>query len=372
MEQWGGTVGGPIKKDKLFFFGGFERQTYTVGTSINTTTPSTNPANTDPSQSIPAAEAALAAKCPNVALVFCNGPGGAYQRNVVSAQILPLWAPTSGTAILQNLGFPEVIGIYNAIGKVDYHLNDHNSFSGSYFFGNGHSLSEDSTFTQPFFRSVGQLKAQFLTATWTYTPNSTWVNDLRFGWNYHHRAVVPQDSTTSTSLSATYGINTGVTGANLQGFPDISFSGSSPAYTSIGGDPNEPKNYGPTKNYDIVDQASYLLGKHAIKFGGEILFSQPFYGNFTNGRGNINFAGGGAFAGSTVLEDFLAGVPDPSANSVILNGDASRSLSFQNYSLFVEDSWHVLRNVTLNLGLRYEYFTPLRTAKICSAGGVRP
>src|SRR5262249_55068216 len=157
-----------------------------------------------------------------------------------------------------------------------------------------------------------------------------------------------------TSLSQTYGINTGVTGANLQGFPAIQFSASpgSPSFTSIGGDPNEPKNYGPTHNYDIVDQASYLLGKHALKFGGELLFSQPFYGNFTNGRGAINFAGGAAFAGSTTLEDFLAGTPDTSANSVILNGNPARSLSNQVYSLFVEDSWHVLKTVTLNMGVR--------------------
>jgi hypothetical protein len=271
LEQWGGTAGGPIVKDKLFYFGGFERQNYTVGTSIPFTTPSTNPANTDVSQSIPAAEAALQASCvAKPAQVFCSG--GNYVRNVVSAQILPLWAATPGIAVRQNGGFPATVGTNNLISKIDYHFNDHHSFSGSYFFGSGHSLSEDGTFTQASFLSIGRLKAQFVTTTWTWTPSSGWVNDLRFGWDWHHREVVTNDSSI-TSLSATYGINTGVTGSNLMGFPQITFSGkTNPGFTSIGGDSNLPKNYGPNKAYDIVDHVSYLHGKHAFKFGGEMIF----------------------------------------------------------------------------------------------------
>jgi hypothetical protein len=353
LEQWGGTAGGPIIKDKLFYFSGFERQTYSVGYNVPSITPSTSGANTDPSQSIPAAEAGLTASClaSPAGKSFCSGPGGTYVRNVVSAKILPLWAPTGGTTILQHAGFPADISIYNIVNKVDYHLSDHHSFAGSYFFGNGTSLAEDTIVTLPIFESIGHLRSQFATASWTWTPNSALVNDLRFGWNFHHRQVVTNDSTTPLS---TYGINTGVTNPALGGFPTITVTG----FTQIGGDQNLPKSYGPTKDYDFVDHVSLLRGKHAFKFGGEGLFARPYFGNFSAGRGLINFNGKGAFATSTPLQDFLAGVTDPSANSLILNGDVRRQLSQQTYSTFFEDSWHVLPHVTLNMGLRYEYFTP--------------
>ena len=60
--------------------------------------------------------------------------------------------------------------------------------------------------------------------------------------------------------------------------------------------------------------------------------------------------------GGTALESFLAGVPD---NANLLNGDAARILTQWDYSGFFEDVWRIKSNVTVNLGLRYEYFTSL-------------
>jgi Carboxypeptidase regulatory-like domain/TonB dependent receptor-like, beta-barrel len=356
LEQWGGSVGGPIIKDKLFYFGSFERQTYTVGFNYPTLTPSTNVANTDPNQSIPAAEAALASEClANSSLPYCTGAGGTYQRNALSDKILPLWAPTSGVDILQHYGFPSSVKIYNVVAKADYHFSDHHAFSGSFYRGDGSSAGEDTIVTSPSFISLGKLLSEFVTATWTWTPNSSWVNDLRFGWTTVHRAVVPNDSTNSAS---SYGINTGVTNPVLGGFPTVYVGGQ---FTQIGADENTPKNLGPSPSYDIEDHVSYLHGNHAFKFGADIMFVRPVYANYNAGRGVISFEGNAAFPGSTPLEDFLAGMPDNSGSpqSYILNGDPTRNFRQDNYAVFFEDTWHVQRNVTLNLGLRYEYFTPL-------------
>ena len=342
LEQWGGTVGGPIVKDKLFYFGAFERQTYNVAGSYPVLTPTS--ANTgDVTQSIPAAEADLAAN--NVAL------------NPLSLKLLPLYGANNGPTSSQAYGFPNVVSIYNVLGKLDYHLSDHHTIAGSYFLGNGTAIAQSETgpgITQPQFRDNAKLRAQFLTTSWTWTPNSTWVNDLRFGWNQHQRIDHVDDINTALS---TYGINTGVTDALLGGFPTIQVGD----FSQLGGDQNLPKDYGPSKNYDVVDHVSFLRGKHAFKFGAETLFLRPYLGNHTGGRGVFTFSGGNAFGTSSALEDFLAGEADGAGGGgTVLNGNPLRHLRQADYSAFFEDSWHLLPHVTLNYGLRYEYFTVMK------------
>src|SRR6202049_5170881 len=349
LEQWGGTVGGPIIKDKLFYFGAFERQTYNIAGNYPVITPTTTDLGNSTlafSNSIPSAERDLTINH-GIAL------------NPLSLKLLPLFGTNNTNSVNQNFGFPNVVSIYNILGKIDYHLSDHHTLAGSYFFGNGTALAESITapgLTQPQFRDTAQLRAQFVTMSWTWTPNSTWVNDLRFGWNQHQRIDHVADIATPLS---TYGINTGVTDPLLGGFPTIQVSD----FSQLGGDQNLPKDYGPSKDYDVVDHVSFLRGKHAFKFGAETLFLRPYLGNRTGGRGVFNFTSGGmAFPGSSSLEDFLAGNPDSSSGGTVLNGKPLRHLWQDDYSGFFEDSWHLLPHVTLNYGLRYEYFTVMRDA----------
>jgi hypothetical protein len=362
LEQWGGTVGGPIKKDKLFYFGAFERQTYNVSGSYPVFAPTS--ANTgDVTQSIPAATAALSASCAATpGQPFCSGPSlNTFTVNPLSAQLLPLYGPNNGPTSSQSYGFPNVVSIYNVLGKIDYHLSDHHTIAGSYFLGNGTTIAQSETnpgITQPQFRDDAKLRAQFVTTSWTWTPNSTWVNDLRFGWNQHQRIDHVDDINTPLS---TYGINTGVTDVLLGGFPTIQVGD----FSQLGGDQNLPKDYGPSKDYDVVDHVSFLRGKHAFKFGLETLFIRPYLGNHTGGRGVFTFSGGNAFSTKTstssALEDFLAGEADGSGGGgTVLNGNPLRHLRQGDYSGFFEDTWHVLPHVTLNYGLRYEYFTVMR------------
>jgi carboxypeptidase family protein/TonB-dependent receptor-like protein len=327
LEQYGFSLGGKIIRDKLFYFGAFEAQRYTVGNALGGDVPTTAPGvGTD--ISIPDATAALALNDISV--------------NPLSAYLLGFYTPnnTQGTGVVLN--YPNVNSSKNALGKVDYHPNDHNTIGGSYFFGNDTIVGMDFNELLPQFRTNVHSRAQAVSAHWTYAPSSNWANELRGGYTHYVLQILPDD------LSFPYVINTGLTNPLLSGIPNIRITG----FTQLGAFHNFPKIVGPDKVYDFIDQISYLRGKHAIKFGGEIRRDLVHQATFRAGRGRVRFQGNGAFDGSTPLEDFLAGDP---RQATFLAGDPTRNLSQWLYAGFIQDDWRITPKLTLNLGLRYEF-----------------
>src|ERR1700731_3369777 len=341
LEQYGGSVGGHIVRDKLFYFGAYEARTYNVGNSIQVNAPTTISVG-DPSISVPDALAALAAQgipfssqslgllgCPaSLAPPYTGCTGGAYGPNASPAKTI-------------NGGFPDVDSSRNGLGKVDYHLNDHHSINGSYFLGNDNITAEDSPELLPEYGTVIHSRAQAAAGHWAWTPSATWSNDLRVGYTRYLLSIVPANASTPNP------INTGVTNPILQGVPNVRIDG----FTELGGFHNFPKLVGPDNVYGFVDQVSNLHGKHALKFGAEFRVDKVNQGTFRGGRGRIRFQKNFDFAGETPLESFLAGTP----NSVsLLAGDPVRHMTQNMFAGFIQDDWRVSKRVTLNLGLRYE------------------
>jgi hypothetical protein len=332
LEQFGGTAGGHIIRDKLFYFGGFEAQRYTVGNSLTGNAPTTASvsggggngcvvlATGDCTISVADATADLVAKNPG------------FVVNPLSAYLLSFYTPNSGQGTRVNLDFPNQNTSKNAIGKVDYHPNDHNSLSGSYFFGNDTIIGMDSNELLAQFRTAVHSRAQTVAAHWAWTPSSTWANEVRGGFTHYVLQIIPSDTTFP------YKIDTGLSNPLLNGIPNIKLS----PFTELGAFHNFPKIVGPDKVYSFVDQVSYLRGKHAFKFGGEIRRYLVHQGTFRGGRGRVTFSS---------LEDFLQGNP---AQAGILGGDPIRNISQWLYAGYAQDDWRITKRVTLNLGLRYE------------------
>lgn len=329
LEQFGGTLGGAIVKDKLFYFGAYEGQRYTVGNSYAYNLPTTaslataaNPAG-DPTISIPDAERAI----------------GAGNVSALSVKLLPFWGANNTNSSAITRGFPNDNTSNNALGKVDYHLNQRHTLSGSYFFGNDSIAAEDSPETQPFFLTKVHSRAQTMSAHETWVANSHVVNDVRFGYTRYNLSITPLDQ---NKPATAYGINTGVTNPVLGGMPNIRISG----FTELGGFPSFPKYVGPDTTLSFLDNVSYLRGKHAWKFGGEIRDLRVHQGTWRKGRGEFRFGS---------LEDFLSGNP---SKVTLLAGVPTRQLSQWGYSGFAQDDWRITPKLTINLGLRYEYNAP--------------
>jgi hypothetical protein len=334
LEQYGGSAGGHIIKDKLFYFGAYEGLMYTVGNALPGSVPTTAPisggtgngcvvlATGNCSISVPDAIADLTAQNPG------------FVVNPLSNYLLGFYTPNASQGKSVALNFPNVNSSKNALGKVDYHLNDHNSLSGSYFFGNDTIVGMDSNELLAQFRTNVHSRAQTVAAHWAWTPSSSWANELRGGFTHYVLQILPDD------ISFPYKIDTGVSNPLLSGIPNIRVPG---AFTELGAFHNFPKIVGPDKVYDFIDQISYLHGKHAFKFGGELRRDLVHQATFRGGRGRVVFDS---------LEAFLAGTP---SNASFLAGDPTRNLSQWLYAGYIQDDWRITKRITLNLGLRYEY-----------------
>ncbi|MFZ1156172.1 MAG: carboxypeptidase-like regulatory domain-containing protein, partial [Candidatus Sulfotelmatobacter sp.] len=216
LEQFGGSFGGALIKDKAFFFGAYEGQHYSVGNSFGGVTspsmmhlavPSTG-ANCsfgfagDCADSIPDAIADLQLAPADAgvivspasllisgcmvsgATVTCNGSGFPLNN-------------TQGIGIAN--GFNNVVHVNNLVGKMDYHLNQRSSFSGTYFFGNNSGNVEDFPELQQKWLSTIHTRAQVLGGNWIWTPGARWVNEARAGYNRLYQPTLPDDLNTPAS-----------------------------------------------------------------------------------------------------------------------------------------------------------------------------
>jgi hypothetical protein len=369
LEQFGGSVGGAIVKDKVFYFGAYEGQRYDVGNSYSVTTPSTVSvplsAGSTPTCTSPGlAGVDCGASIPNaIADLVANGVPVSHASQLISGCTVSAGGavtcngtgfPINSTPSINVVqGFPNNVGVDNVIAKVDYTLSQQSTISGMYFFGNNSGTVEDFPELQSRWRSNIHTRAQVVGGNWIWTPNEQWVNEARVGYNRLYQPTFPGDIDTPASA---YGLDTGVSGPFTGGLPRIGFAG---AFVPGLGGFKWPKFQGPDSITQFIDHVSHPMGKHAIKFGGELHRNDVNGGSFGNARGSITFLGGVALANSTPLEDFFAG--DPFKASVQV-GDPSREIHNWAYGLFVQDDWRATRNLTINAGVRYEFNSVISAA----------
>lgn len=366
VEQYGATAGGPLIKGKAFWFVGFEAQNlYVGGTSIIS-----SPVDAtigDPSLSlVDACNAVGRANVTALSARLAGLPAGSCASLPATASFENLFPTNPGT---QVAGSPQSVvpsglfnlyssnATYSGLAKVDYHLNEKNTLSGMLFIGQdyGQWVDNPGAITAPWSETNLPFQNRVGTGAWTWTPNAQWVNEAKVGYTHVYAPDLSADRNAnpasswglSNGIPTGYGMNTGVTNSTFYGLPLIYITG----FTNLGGG-NWPRFVGPNSYTEFLDHVSYLRGKHAFKFGGEVNLVGSTGADVHDPKGRINFRDGGGF---TALENFLLGnVGDGSA---IFVGDPVRHVHNQDYALFLQDDYRVVPRLTINLGLRYELQT---------------
>jgi hypothetical protein len=372
LEQYGGTFGGPIKKDKLFFFTTYEEQQYALGSTQVITEAVTAPGlGTATNNLVAGCQAALAVGAPGSGI-----PGGLTALSASLAGLSNSCVPLSnypglfpvnpGTVAvggdIRKLGNGLVNNntIHSGLVKVDYHISEKHSINGSYFISPGAGTVNDSpNQTNLLWETNQYARSQGFAGNWTWTPTSSLVNEARVGYAHYYQVFLSNDASQDPANynfnGSTYHYYSGQTNTALYGgFPGISiFSLNGPLGASW------PKVVGPDGILQVLDHVSVLHGKHAFKFGGEMLYNQSTSDVTANAKGPIRFSS---------IQDFFSGfpngvpnaagkVPDKRGTATILTGDLLRHFTFSGYALFLQDDWRVKPRLTVNFGLRYELNT---------------
>jgi len=342
LHQYGASVGGPIIKEKWFFFANYEGTRDKVGNPGPTSSPVTSTLGGDTTYSLADAWADLG----------CSTPGNC---NPLSMQIANLFLPNPGNPSasdpsLINFDFNNTNRENNFVVKSDFHPNSKNVISGRYIWGMSHQVEEDTVPLRPEWLSFADTRVDIAGATWTSTPANNWVNELRFGYNRDWQYINSLDGTTDPL--AAYGVNTGISGPYYGGLPRIDIQ----PFNYMGGNSSWPLLTTPNHTLQFTDNASWLHGKHNIQFGGEFRHGGTDNYRAQYGRGRIRFR---THSGVSGLENFLLGNV---YRAYVLTGDPHRVVTMEGFGGFVRDDWRISKRVTINIGLRYDYTPPIKEA----------
>lgn len=347
--QYGFSAGGPIIRDRTFFFITGEAQKADAANATTVTTLS--PAWLEQGRGI---------------LSQFNIPENPVSRGIIN--FYPARIRT-GPAVPNNFFSSDAntYDSYNGIIKVDHNFSSSHSLSGRYYGGTGKQAAVVNA-AAPYLEyfQVAPSRMHNVSVALNSVLSNRMVNNLVLGANYFLQTF--NDFDTSPNPAAA-GLNTGVTAESLRGSPTINISGFATAGAT------QPLGRIDTTGH-LTDTTSITLGRHQLKVGGEyrhalldIFYDQGTRGTFTFDGTRGPWATNSAFnANQRALADFLAGYPRNASGATITRAAPGTSVagSFlqrdytqDSFDLFFHDNWQLTPRLNVNFGARYSYLSPL-------------
>ncbi len=329
-NQFGGSLGGPLMRDKTFLFVDYEGLREKGAESSTACVPTAQ----------------------NIADATENNED---EVNPVIAQLLQqadrIWPqPTNSNDCYNNggsnvsLATPFSNRVDSAIVKIDHQISKDNLLTGRYYFGDSDQsfpLALVGGGLVPGYNTATPTRVQLVSLSYVSVLSPSLVNEARLGWNRFAEGFFPEDRSfdpTSIGLT-TVAPGTPNAGPYNFGLPKIVVGGVAP----LGADNGDPRQR-VDSNWHYMDNVSWKTGRQDIKFGYEFRrtsISQMFNRKF---RGELDFDS---------LDSFIAGVPDGGSQR---QGNTNRNTFENSHAVYIQDSIRIRRTIVLNIGLRYDYF----------------
>lgn len=374
QNEFGVNVGGPIKKNKIFFFGSYDGYYYRQG-------------STPTYQSIPTTAeqqgdfSAFPQTIYNPYSTACNSSGGGCTRSPFPGNMIPSslispvskslqsYLPTPTNSAIQNnflTGMPIGLHVNNTTDKLDFNLSDKHRFYGFYSHGlyvtdplAGISAGTDAL---PLPYTASRIVKELPTSAQVhdvYIFSPSLLNQLSYSFS---RLYVPiLSATAGGAYPQKAGLQGLPAGQASLAFPTVNFSG-----------PNTPISWGTTNSiafdeaintYVLQDNVQWVRGKHSMTIGGQIQWLQDNYtspdlgsdASFSFSNANTaGFSSSGALNTATgnPYASYLLGAVNSA--SIVQNYVATIGARYKDYALYFQDDFKVNSKLTLNLGLRYD------------------
>ena len=366
-NNFGASLGGPIAKDRTFFFGAYEGQRERVGSDFTFLVPGNNPA-------LPASNSSLANQITAAqTLVEGNGVTPSPALTNILTQIFPTATGFNGTSGTLAGSVLDKNDVDSFIVKIDHQISQSESLTGRYAlarstqvfplgglgFGAGSRL--------PQFAQSSPTRVQLFSASLLTTLSGNRINEVRFGYSRYRTSFTALDSNVDPASFGTSSVPFNL-GTGKLGLPEIDMGGT---FENLGASGFSIPRGRVSQSFQVLDNFTWVKGRHTIKFGGEYRRASISSFNDNLERGLFSFSSDPSSlilcpgqptdpvecsdAGAVTLANYYLGNTFPSVNA----GNTQRDTFNNGLAFFAQDDFRIAPSFTLNFGMRWEYFGPL-------------